>query len=339
MADGADEVITHNAGLVHALQRLSLMYTLSQDPYRAKTFEHAARTIEQLNHEIVASFELNNVRGIGESTKQVIDEYLNNEGKITRLQQLEARYMEYNTAIETFTNIFGIGPKKAVKFVEQGLRTVDDLWYKAHNQLTKAQRLGILWREHMRLPVYRYEIDEIKTRLSELWGRNISPDLKFDITGSYRRGEPVSGDIDILVQQTPGLTMSMVVNAISSLLPDVTYEDPNGLEMRLDNVLAQGPTKYMGMVRNYNNNAHRIDIRLIDQAQYPFAILYFTGSKNFNKLMRSRAIEFGLTLNEYGLYSADLSTSFAAATEQDIFTALRMNYYAPEQRLRNMTHL
>ena len=75
----------------------------------------------------------------------------------------------------------------------------------------------------------------------------------------------------------------------------------------------------------------RIDIRLVTPQQYPYAILYFTGSKNTNTFMRNKAIKLGLKLNEYGLFDAD-NNIIELKTEKDIFKYLDINYLEPQDR-------
>jgi DNA polymerase (family 10) len=75
----------------------------------------------------------------------------------------------------------------------------------------------------------------------------------------------------------------------------------------------------------------RIDIRLIPSNSYPFAILYFTGSKQTNTYMRNQAIKLNLKLNEYGLFDKD-NNPILLKTEEDIFNYLNIEYKHPNQR-------
>ena len=103
--------------------------------------------------------------------------------------------------------------------------------------------------------------------------------------------------------------------------------------------LAQGPTKFMGIVRLSDNYyGHRIDIRLVPAENYPFALLYFTGSQKFNILMRNVAISMGLKLNEYTL-SDSKGKNYKANSEEDIFKILNLKYVAPKDRVKNIQNL
>ena len=75
----------------------------------------------------------------------------------------------------------------------------------------------------------------------------------------------------------------------------------------------------------------RIDIRLVTPQQYPYAILYFTGSKNTNTYMRNTAIKLGFKLNEYGLFDK-YNNLIELKTEKDIFECLNIPYLEPQNR-------
>ena len=82
-----------------------------------------------------------------------------------------------------------------------------------------------------------------------------------------------------------------------------------------------------------NPNPHRrIDIRFIPYDSYACAVLYFTGSDQFNVRMRQRALELGLTLNEYALKEVATDRIINTETEADVFKALDWDYIEPQNR-------
>ena len=93
----------------------------------------------------------------------------------------------------------------------------------------------------------------------------------------------------------------------------------------------------MGMCKYKNNPVRRIDIRYIPINSVGAAKLYFTGSGDFNKNMRSYANSKGYTINEYGIYKlkADKTKGLKikTRTEKDIFDVLKIEYVEPENRL------
>ena len=76
----------------------------------------------------------------------------------------------------------------------------------------------------------------------------------------------------------------------------------------------------------------RIDIRLIPKKSFPFATLYFTGSKNNNTSMRNKAIELGYKLNEYELINKNTQESIILESEKDIYEFLQLPYKTPIER-------
>ena len=96
--------------------------------------------------------------------------------------------------------------------------------------------------------------------------------------------------------------------------------------------LAHGSSKYMGICRlDDKHNAHRIDVMTIDETSWPYATLYFTGSKDLNVIMRSKALELGYSMNECGMVDQK-GINYEAKTEKDIFDKLGMAYLKPHER-------
>ena len=87
----------------------------------------------------------------------------------------------------------------------------------------------------------------------------------------------------------------------------------------------------MGIFKWKTSKPRRIDIRIIPLESYYSALLYFTGSKDFNKQMRLNAITMDYTLNEYGLYDEN-GKMFKVKSEKDIFDLLNMEYITPDKR-------
>lgn len=148
---------------------------------------------------------------------------------------------------------------------------------------------------------------------------NKSISIEYMICGSYRRGLNSSGDIDILIKQGPNFDLEELV----------LWMTDAGL---LIGNLSLGKHKYLGIGRlDDKHNARRIDLLIVKPESWAYATLYFTGSQKLNILMRNRAIELGLTLNEYGLFDSS-GQSYPASNEQQIFEYLQLQYLKPEDR-------
>jgi DNA polymerase/3'-5' exonuclease PolX len=307
-----------NQEIAGILSLLANYYTMAGDTYRARAFNTAANVVAEAPYVITSGKQAQKeLQGIGKSSADIIDEYLNT-GSVQRLKELEAQFVEQRRVIDYFRSFYGIGPSKAIEFYNQGFRTLADIWYKA--QLTPAQQLGILWREHINLRIDRTEMDLINQRIGEV----LNPHrIKWEIAGSYRRGEPSSGDVDVLVESRLGVDMDYIIELLRPLIAAT---------------LAHGTSMYRGILRlGPEFNGHRIDIRIINPNNYAAALMYFTGSQQFNILMRNRAIELGLSLSEYGVTGqAGLP---AINSEQDIFNVLRVRYMAPVERIKTLATL
>ena len=133
-----------------------------------------------------------------------------------------------------------------------------------------------------------------------------------EIAGSFRRKAPSVGDLDILV--TGDLENTETEKAIRKVYPDIT-------------ILGSGETKISFIIFPQNL---QIDIRYLPKESYGAALLYFTGSKDFNVKMRRKAIEMGYLLNEYGLFKN--GEYYKGVSEKEIFKALKMKYLEPEKR-------
>lgn len=131
--------------------------------------------------------------------------------------------------------------------------------------------------------------------------------------GSFRRGCKYSRDIDILVREP----IDIVLSKLGKYVVDV---------------VTKGNVKAMIVVRLGRHGKHRLmDILRTTSTSYPFAVLYMTGSKQFNIVMRMKAKRLGMKLNEIGLFKNDEMVP-GLVTEKDVFAALGMDYIQPKDR-------
>jgi DNA polymerase (family 10) len=141
------------------------------------------------------------------------------------------------------------------------------------------------------------------------------PDVNLaEVAGSIRRRKPVVRDIDLIVStKQPEAVIAFFVN-----------------HPAIERVLAQGPTKASAMARG----GVQCDLRAVSNAEFPFALGYFTGSKEHNVELRSRALAHGWTLNEYRLAPTgeDSETIPPIHTEHDLYQALGLDFVPPELR-------
>ena len=246
--------------------------------------------------------------------------------KYLTMFKVDEKKIPYNNAVchrtctERFMSIHDISLKKAhIFYTEFSCRTLADL---ERVELNDAQKMALLHNKDLVKRIPRSEIDEWSVKLGA-----ILADCKWTITGSYRREEKDSGDIDILAEEGK----KSIVSIVAAL-------ESQGL---LVGTLANGTKKFMGIVRLRTElPARRLDIRICTAIEWPYCLLYSTGSKALNILMRTRANSMSLRLNEYCLKSSiDKDNRYPAITEEDIFKHLKLQYIPPEKRVKTIKRL
>jgi DNA polymerase/3'-5' exonuclease PolX len=363
--------------LIQLLKRVSELYNQGGDTWRATSFIKAATAIRRLPDSAlqagVTKSQLTKYSNIGPSTADAILEYIQTGRIDTRMKlaqnlntlpvvplstapkpftltfttPVQAPISDKDIILNLFKSIHGVGDVTALKWYNQGWRTLDDV--RIHiSELTHAQQLGITYHSDLQQRIPRDEI----TRYGEMLN-HILPGITWMITGSYRRGCPNSGDIDLLVQTNNYVAPRSVVQGDTDLErtlssgPTIPFiVERLRLTGSLIGVLGSGDTKFMGIVNtqyttvmtsptnmlvNFIGPVRRLDIRLVSKSSWPFALLYFTGSADLNKQMRVRAINKGWTLNEYGMTN-ELGQLIPVSNELEIFHYLDMDYLEPSER-------
>ena len=143
--------------------------------------------------------------------------------------------------------------------------------------------------------------------------------------GSWRRKAKTSGDIDIIMSGSADVYKSFI---------DLLIKDNIMIE-----VLSRGKIKTLGISKlTPTSIARRIDFMFTTKEEFPFAVLYFTGSKIFNTIMRSRALDLGYTMNEHGIYNMvknkkgdKIQQTFT--DEKSIFDFLGIEWRDPKDRI------
>jgi len=234
---------------------------------------------------------------------------------------------------------YGAGLLELLKLPGMGPKTVALLWSAAQissidalaqaieaGSLTGLPRMGDKQIEKLRKGIddYRRSAGRFRIDVAEDAAQRISAYLlAFDgierVTpaGSLRRGRETAGDLDLLVTGpacAPGQTAAAV---------EYVAAYPG-----IQSIIAKGDNK----VSFYLSNALQVDVRLLPSASYGAALQYFTGSKAHNVSLRQRALKMGYTLSEWALARLDDESVVAAASEEEIYAALGMDWMAPELR-------
>ena len=307
--------------------------------YRIRSFTSALNTIRDHDKPISSKSEAMKLDGIGKGIGDRIQEIL----RTGTLAEIEETISPESHAIMDLCRVTGIGEARAMTLVDQGITGVDDLIEKYHNgtirvaknQLTKHIAVGLKYYHDINERFLWDEANDIvKYVTSEVTDK--FPELKIEVCGSYRRHKETCGDIDVLIchpeLQTNEDVTSCKTNYLSKVVNHLTDEG-----FIVAHLTDKGKTKFMGVasLKSTAGAGRRIDIRFIEANAMGAAMLYFTGSGTFNKIMRYIANERGFTLNEYGLYHYHNGVKcdiVPTRTERDIFRALKFKYLEPWER-------
>lgn len=301
------------------------------DTFRIRSYRRAAEAVEQQTTQLATLANddadpkgLLAIPGIGKGMAANI-RALVATGTMPLREEL---LLKYKPTMLELLRLPGMGPKTvAMVYSALGVADIDALEEAAkRGDLLTLPRMGQKFTEKLikgiedyRKNSSRFRIDVARQhaeRISELI-RHLPGIDTIIPAGSLRRGRESVGDLDLLVTG-PACEPDVVAGAV---------EHVASLPL-IDKLLAKGQNKVSFTLRNNL----QVDVRLLPRSSYGAALQYFTGSKMHNVALRQRAIKRGMTLSEYALLRLEDNTVVAAATEQEIYNALDLEYIPPELR-------
>lgn len=336
-----------NADLHSRLDEMATLLELTgANRFRVNAFARAARAVESQPRDLSTLDEkdLVSIDGIGKGIASFIREFADS-GSVT---ELEALRKEVPAGLAGVLDIQGLGPK-TVRLMWQDLgitdraslkKAIDDgsiltlprMGEKTVENIKTALTFASKSNERLALGIAAPIADALIERMKAVKGVK-----QCAFAGSLRRGKDTIGDIDILVSTTnPEAAAKAFCEADN-----------------VKQVIARGETKCSVRVAVKSNSARwksdgklpptvGADLRIVPDNAFGAALLYFTGSKEHNIRLRERALKKGLTLNEYGLFPEDTSTTespqsrgvkpVAAITEEAVYTKLDLPFIPPEIR-------
>ena len=322
------------AGIVETLEKIATLLELkSENPFKIRAYTNAARSLEtwggnvaELRDELV----LEKIPGIGKAIAGVIKELVTNDSSAV-FEQLRTQFPP--DILELFS-IPGLGAKKIKALHEQlGVSSIAQLQEAcAADRVAQLPGFGKTTQEKLAraiadrakhagtftLGAIAREAETLRDDLSAL-----DEALHVCITGSYRRRKEIVRDLDFIV---------------ATRNPEAIAQAFAGHPL-VESIILQGPTKTSVRLRS----GIQCDLRVVTSAEFPFALNYFTGSKEHNVTMRSRALQRGWTLNEYRLAPAPVDPAArrqrkkaakipAVRDEAELYRALELDYIPPELR-------
>ncbi|MBI3292159.1 MAG: DNA polymerase/3'-5' exonuclease PolX [Elusimicrobia bacterium] len=310
-----------NKEVAAVLEEISALLELKgENPFKCRAYANAARTIAGLSTQVstlVKTGQLVEIKGIGEGLSEKITELVT-RGQLPYYEELKK---SFPAGVQDMLRVQGLGPKRVkVLYEELGIKTLPALETACRkNRLLGLAGFGTKMQEnilnglqylkrHQDHFLYDQAFEEAQAIATAL---KQHPDvIRLIVAGSLRRHKEIIKDIDLVVsaRRTEGVMETF------SRLPDV------------EAVAAKGDTKSSVALRS----GIRVDLRVVNDKEFPYALHYFTGSAEHNTALRSRAKTFNYKLNEYGLFRGD--RLIPCTDEAEIFKALKLAYIPPELR-------
>ena len=318
--------------IINNLNKLKNIY--EKDPskkWNLKALKNAIYEISKYDKEIVSGTQLKNeINGIGEKIALRIDEIISN-GFLKEINEYENNNIDYNIDYKNpFIEITGVGEVRAKKWLEEGIKNIDELKEAINNKKIKSTHhidIGLKYYNDFKQLIPREEIDIIKKIIRKCLKKNNKKYI-FEICGSYRRGCSHSGDIDVLVTHSTKYedenNTNHLINIVNAL---------KEINFITDELTINGNTKFMGVCKVKGLPFYRrIDIRFVKYNSYYSSLLYFTGNKNFNIFIRKKALSLNMSINEYGIIDNTNNSVLSVYSEKELFDKINMDYIGPLNR-------
>src|SRR5881392_4402377 len=315
------------------LEKIATLLELrDENPFKIRAYINAARAIETFGAN-VSSFQdeeaVAKIPGIGKSIALKIKE-LAETGSLKYFEELSA---EFRPGILELFSLPGLGAKKIKALYDKlGISSIEQLQNACkQGRIAELPGFGETTQQKLCDAIARraahagsFQFGQVAVEAEALRADLAAHEaaLQVEIAGSYRRRKEIVHDLDLLVAtKNPGdITKFFIAHPL------------------VESVIAQGPTKSSVRLRS----GVQCDLRVVSTAEYPFALAYFTGNKEHNIELRSRALKRGWTLNEYRLAplppdpkakkKRPIKKIPKVRDEADLYRAVDLDFIPPELR-------
>jgi len=312
-----------NIDYAHVFEEIAdLLEIQGANPFRIRAYRNGARTIETLAQPLESLLEdpdarLEDLPGIGKDLAAKMRELY----KTGQLQFIVELRQEVPASLVQIMHIPGLGPKRA-RLLWEGLEvtSLEELEEAAKSGALEGlpgfgktlQARVIKGIEELKARAGRFKLSDADIYVKPLIGylKKAKGLVDLEVAGSYRRRCETVGDIDILATTDDG---SPIMDHF------VAYRD-------VKEVLAKGPTKSSIVL----TGGLQVDLRLVQRESYGAAMVYFTGSKAHNIVIRGISRDRGLKINEYGVFEG--SELIGGETEEEVYSAVDLPWIPPELR-------
>jgi len=307
--------------VIKILEEIGTLLELNgENPFKSRAYYAAARSIETMDTDLailIKEERLSTIRGIGKALEQKITEFVTT-GSLEYYETLKA---SIPPGLIEMLGIQHLGPKKIHSLYEKlRISTIGELEYAClENRLVELPGFGDktqskilagieLLKKYSERYLFAEIIETAKSLLASV--QENSGVIRSSIAGSLRRLSETAKDIDIVASTNDSPRLS----GYFAGLPEI------------DTITAKGTTKVSVTLKSGIN----VDLRIVTDEEFPYALHHFTGSKEHNVAMRGRAKARGIKINEYGLFGE--TGPIPCKSEEDIFAALGLSYIYPELR-------
>ncbi|MFB6207141.1 MAG: DNA polymerase/3'-5' exonuclease PolX [Haloglomus sp.] len=328
--------MTQNAAVADRLEEMADRLEAMDVEYKPRAYRRAAENIRGHPADVAGlaaegEDAVKEIEGVGDAIASKVVEYVET-GAIEELEELRA---ELPADIEVLTRVEGVGPKTVGDlYRELGVETLDDLEAAAEaGEIQEVKGFGPKTEQNIREGIEFARESHGRELLGE--GRPLADRVinhleaesavaRAEPAGSLRRWRPTIGDVDVLVASDEPAS---VFDAFTS------WEGT-------DRVIEAGEAK-----ASVRAEGLRVDLRVVDPDEFGAALQYFTGSRDHNVRVRNRAIERGLTMNEYGVFDvsemsdeereeagARAGDRVAGESERGMYAAVDLPWIPPELR-------
>lgn len=316
-----------NAEIARLFTRFADLLEIEEaNPFRVRAYRNAARAVEtwpnDLSDLVTRGESLRALPGVGADLGGKIAEIVQT-GELRALKDLQKTIP---SGLPELMKVSSLGPKRIHRlYHELGVTDFKSLKQALQNRrVRKLSGFGAKTEEKLFAEVERFEnspgrrwrLAEVEPVVERLVAnlKQVPGVERVVVAGSYRRRQETIGDIDLLV--TTRRTTKAAPKVMDAF---VRFDD-------VDQIVSQGEKKTTVLLRS----GLQVDVRIIAPSSFGAALYYFTGSKSHNIAVRTRAVERGLKINEYGVFKGQ--KKLAGLTEEDVFASVGLPYIVPELR-------
>ncbi|XP_074855675.1 DNA nucleotidylexotransferase [Carettochelys insculpta] len=348
-----------NKKFTDAFEILAENYEFRENGVPCLAFMRAASVLKCLPFTIVRMQDLGGLPCMGDEIRAVIEEILD-EGESSKAKEVltDERYQSF----KLFSSVFGVGLKTSEKWYRMGFRTLEDVKADKTLKLSKMQKAGFLYHEDLISRVSKAEADAVSWIVKDAV-RTFLPDALVTITGGFRRGKKIGHDVDFLITSPELRQEEEVLHRVIDLwkkqglllyydLVESTFEQAKLPSRKVD--AFDHFEKCFAILKLHQQRvdtsccetseeldeakvrvwkAIRVDLVVSPFEQYAYALLGWTGSRQFERDLRRYAThERKMILDNHALYDKTKRIFLKAKSEEEIFAHLGLDYMEPSER-------